>query len=50
MKGNEENLRSFQDSVQRFHTTITYIRKVASQANGGAASPDLEDRIACFVK
>ncbi|KAG8932224.1 hypothetical protein FRC01_000090 [Tulasnella sp. 417] len=50
VRGNDENLRSFLDGVQRFNNTITYIRKVASQANRGAVAPDLEERIASFVK
>ncbi|KAG8932010.1 hypothetical protein FRC01_000466 [Tulasnella sp. 417] len=50
VRGNDENLRSFLDSVQRFNNTITYIRKVASQANQGTVALDLEERIASFVK
>ncbi|KAG8932227.1 hypothetical protein FRC01_000093 [Tulasnella sp. 417] len=50
VRGNDENLRSFLDSVQRFNNTVTYIRKVASQANQGVVGPDLEERIASFVK
>ncbi|KAG8930539.1 hypothetical protein FRC00_001066 [Tulasnella sp. 408] len=50
VRGNDECLRSFQDGVQRFHNIIIYIRKIASQANQAAVRPDLEERIACFVK
>lgn len=50
VRGNEENFKSFQESVQRFDNAITYIRRVASQANQGATPPDLEERIACLVK
>lgn len=50
MRGNEENLRNFQDGIRRFQDTIAYIRKVASRANEGGVPPDLEERIALFVK
>ncbi|KAG9028145.1 hypothetical protein FS837_003970, partial [Tulasnella sp. UAMH 9824] len=50
MRGNEENLISFRESVQRFCATITHIREVAAQANGGTAPRDLGERIASFVK
>ncbi|KAG8936544.1 hypothetical protein FRC00_008478 [Tulasnella sp. 408] len=50
MRGNEENLRTFQDGIRRFQDTIAYIRKVATRANPGGIPPDLEERIALFVK